>query len=101
MAPEQLQAEGYGRMVDYWTFGCIVYEMLVGDQPFYHRNYSCMCEAISNVACLYPKASFQDLKIDDIDARHFVRRLLEKDVGQSDAAFQTTRETRMSRAERS
>lgn len=49
LAPEQMQSAGYGRMVDYWTFGCIIYEMLIGEQPFYHRVYSCMCDAISKV----------------------------------------------------
>jgi serine/threonine protein kinase len=34
MAPEMLTRNGYGKYVDWWSFGALVYEMLVGDPPF-------------------------------------------------------------------
>ncbi|KAI8616523.1 camp-dependent protein kinase A [Chytriomyces sp. MP71] len=35
LAPEIIQSKAYGRAVDYWAFGILVYEMLAGHPPFY------------------------------------------------------------------
>ena len=37
LAPEILLNEkvGYGKAVDWWTLGCIIYEMVTGYPPFY------------------------------------------------------------------
>lgn len=34
MAPEMVARQGYGRSADYWSLGCIAYEMLSGRPPF-------------------------------------------------------------------
>ena len=34
MAPEMVARKGYGKGADYWSLGCIAYEMLSGDPPF-------------------------------------------------------------------
>lgn len=34
MAPEMVARQGYGRAADYWSLGCIAYEMLSGLPPF-------------------------------------------------------------------
>ncbi|CAN0139118.1 unnamed protein product, partial [Heterosigma akashiwo] len=40
-APELLCSnQGYGLSVDYWQFGCFVYELFVGESPFYDRQRS-------------------------------------------------------------
>jgi len=34
MAPELLAREGHSFAADYWSFGCLIYEMLTGEPPF-------------------------------------------------------------------
>ncbi|KAG4058957.1 hypothetical protein PC123_g6092 [Phytophthora cactorum] len=42
LAPEQLtvshQARNYSRIVDWWAFACVVYEMVIGSPPFTSRK---------------------------------------------------------------
>jgi len=38
MAPEMLARKGYGRAADYWSLGCIAYEMLNGLPPFQRKR---------------------------------------------------------------
>lgn len=38
LAPEILLKEGHGKPVDWWTFGCIIFEMITGIPPFYTNN---------------------------------------------------------------
>jgi len=38
MAPEMLARKGYGRAADYWSLGCIAYEMLSGLPPFQRKR---------------------------------------------------------------
>jgi serine/threonine protein kinase len=38
MAPEQAQGKRYGKRIDMWALGIIVYQMLTGKHPFYHKG---------------------------------------------------------------
>ena len=38
LAPEIIKNEGHTKIVDYWTFGCLIYEMLMGFPPFQASN---------------------------------------------------------------
>jgi protein kinase A len=40
LAPEIIMSKGHDHAVDYWAFGVIVYELLVGHTPFYQRGSS-------------------------------------------------------------
>jgi serine/threonine protein kinase len=41
IAPEVFLGTGYGKSVDWWALGCIMYEFLVGITPFYGRFFFC------------------------------------------------------------
>ncbi|KAM3143501.1 hypothetical protein pb186bvf_004263 [Paramecium bursaria] len=38
MAPEIIKQQQYGKTVDWWTFGCLLYEIVVGQPPFYNQH---------------------------------------------------------------
>lgn len=38
MAPEMLSRQGYGRAADFWSLGCVAYEMLSGLPPFSRKR---------------------------------------------------------------
>lgn len=38
LAPEVLLRQGYGKAVDWWSFGSIIFEMLTGTPPFYEQD---------------------------------------------------------------
>ncbi|EPY40612.1 RAC serine/threonine-protein kinase [Angomonas deanei] len=46
LAPEFLMGKTYGREVDWWSLGVLMYEMLFGIPPFYDENQNAMYELI-------------------------------------------------------
>ncbi|KAE8895679.1 hypothetical protein PF005_g140 [Phytophthora fragariae] len=70
IAPELLQQQSYGKPVDMWSVGIIIFEMLTGYQPFYPPH-----------ACIEEDADFSDRvwKTISADAKDLVLRLLERD----------------------
>jgi serum/glucocorticoid-regulated kinase 3 len=54
LAPEVLKKQGYGRPVDWWCLGAVVYEMLVGLPPFYSRDCNEMYYKILHERLRFP-----------------------------------------------
>lgn len=70
IAPELLQHQPYGKPVDMWSVGIVIYEMLTGYQPFYPPH-----------ACIDEKADFSDRLWTSVNprAKELVMGLLEAD----------------------
>ena len=45
-----LEDNDYGRSVDWWGFGVVLYEMLCGRLPFYNRDHEVLFELILSVS---------------------------------------------------
>ncbi|KAJ3056881.1 Serine/threonine kinase [Rhizophlyctis rosea] len=84
MAPEILMEKPYGRAVDWWAFGVLIYEMLLGQSPFRGDDEDEIFEAILEDEILYPVNMAKD-------AVSLLQKLLTKDPakrlggGKSDA----------------
>jgi len=60
MAPELLAGRPYGRGVDWWTLGCLIYEMVTGRGPFNHPDMSELLRMIVNSDPIYPSYASPD-----------------------------------------
>jgi serine/threonine protein kinase len=72
LAPEILEGKGYGKAVDWWSFGTLIFEMMTGLPPFY-------CEDVQQ---MYNKIMTAQLTIPDTmspEAGDLIRKLLERD----------------------
>ena len=54
LAPEMLDKQPYGRAVDWWCLGCVLYEMIFGLPPFYSQDWSEMYEKILHSPLKFP-----------------------------------------------
>lgn len=58
IAPEIVAGAGYGKEVDYWSIGIILYIMLCGFPPFYNDNNQKLFEAITSCTYEFPSPHF-------------------------------------------
>jgi serine/threonine protein kinase len=72
-APELLKGQPYTRAVDWWNFGILLYEMLVGCTPFDAHNNSSRSMAILTSHVTFPVGSVS------ATAQDLICKLLEKD----------------------
>ena len=74
LAPEVLARSGYGKSVDWWSFGSIIFEMLSGVPPFYEQDREKLFKSIKYDDPDYP----QELSPNCVD---LLQGLLKKEVG--------------------
>jgi protein-serine/threonine kinase len=72
IAPEMIKNEPYTSCVDWWTFGILMYELLVGRPPFNGKNRQ---ETFANISA-HEKIKFpKNVKLSK-DAKNIIRNLL-------------------------
>ncbi|KAF2807301.1 Pkinase-domain-containing protein [Mytilinidion resinicola] len=62
LAPEVIRNTGHGCAVDWWAFGILVYEFLVGQPPFWDQNPMKIYEQIVEGRVRYPSAMSADAR---------------------------------------
>jgi len=77
LAPEMLNETGHDFTVDWWALGILLYEMIVGIPPFFHRNKHRMYFLIKEAPVNFPDPIRHGIEVSD-NAKDLIRRLLEK-----------------------
>ena len=74
LAPELLLGKAYGRAVDWWAFGVLLFELFTGKTPFVNTKGTCR-GLFENILHL----DFSKVNVVSGDARPFLDHLLQKD----------------------
>ena len=74
LAPEIILNIGHGKEVDWWAFGCLLYEFLVGLTPFYENDPILIFKRILKGDVKFP-SNFPP------SAKSLIKHLLERDIG--------------------
>uniref|UniRef100_A0A8C5GGR3 non-specific serine/threonine protein kinase n=1 Tax=Gouania willdenowi TaxID=441366 RepID=A0A8C5GGR3_GOUWI len=62
LAPEVLEDNDYGRAVDWWGMGVVMYEMMCGRLPFYNQDHERLFELILMEEIRFPRNLSPDAK---------------------------------------
>ena len=79
LSPELLIGNGYSKVVDWWTLGVLLYEMMVGLPPFYSENTAEMYRKILTDPLRFPDELGQTHALLSPEAKSILRVLLERD----------------------
>ena len=73
LAPEIIQSKGYGKPVDWYALGILIFEMLAGYPPFFDEDHVRLYEKILTGKVRYPPHF-------DPNAKDLIKRLLVADL---------------------
>lgn len=79
IAPEMVTSTGHNFGIDWWALGILIYEMIVGIPPFYHKDRDHMFYLITKAAIKYPDPKKHGISVSET-ARDLINKLLEKDM---------------------
>eukprot|EP00118_Oscarella_pearsei_P025095 m.307496 g.307496 ORF g.307496 m.307496 type:complete len:742 (+) comp42357_c0_seq1:68-2293(+) len=72
IAPEIVEGKRYNRAVDWWSFGVLVYEMMIGQSPFSGDDEDDLFDSILHDEVTYPRWL-------SMEAVSFISKLLDRD----------------------
>lgn len=81
LAPEMLDVFGHDFSVDWWALGILLYEMIVGIPPFYHKNKHKMYRFIKESPVSFPDPIQHKIEVSPM-AQDLIKKLLNKDKKQ-------------------
>lgn len=62
ISPQVLEDNDYGRAVDWWGLGVVMYEMMCGRLPFYNQDHEKLFELILMEDIKFPRTLSADAK---------------------------------------
>lgn len=69
-----LLGQKYNSSVDWWSFGVLLYEMLIGQSPFHGRDEEDLFQSIRTDNPTYPRWLTKDAKDILVKVRHIVNQ---------------------------
>jgi serine/threonine protein kinase len=78
LAPEMVSSQGHDFTVDWWALGILIYEMLIGQTPFFNRNRKLLESKIKHGRIVFPDRTQYRIAYSD-EIVDLVRQLLCKD----------------------
>lgn len=78
LSPEMIIGTGHDHTVDWWTLGILLYELIVGITPFFHRNNHRMQYLIKECPVTFPDKARLGFEV-STHAKDLIKKLLDKD----------------------
>lgn len=78
ISPEMIVGSGHDHTLDWWALGVLIYEMIIGIPPFYHRNQNQMYLLIQQAPLRWPDPQRHGISV-SAEAKDLIEKLLIKD----------------------
>ena len=77
LSPEMIIGNGHDHTVDWWSLGILLYEIIVGVPPFFHKNKHRMYFLIKEGQVNFPDPVKHGIEVSPV-AKDLIKKLLDK-----------------------